>query len=511
MRRIPVLLTLILALIPGAVAGQEPPQAEAEMAAAATSEDDATQDTTTIEDLRKMLEAQATLLDKQAKELERQSDLIAQQQKDLESQRSALQALNTQVDQISLTQDTAPAKTKEMIEAREEIASQELQPETPTEILRAGEFPGSINLPGTNLSAKTGGFVRLGSVTSLDPIGSDDRFIVGSIPPDGSAVAGSTDRQTTISAKRSRMNLDVRMDSTVGQFRAFLEGDFAGDGGTENYRLRHAFGQYKGVLLGKTWSTLMDIAAIPEEVDFEGISAQINTRRPLMRFGALKFIGQSWAVSLEDPQASFTGGTGTGRFWDVAGRTTWTTDRGHLQLGLLLRSLTAQETREDGTAGPEDTDFGYGLSLSGSRRLNRFASDNIKWQVNAGEGIGTYINDLASVGGQDGVFNPETGELDLLSAFSGYTAYQRWWRPNDDDAFWSSLRSTFVYSYVYVDDYDYQPGESYKATQRTSLNLMASPIKQLDLGFEVIWGERRNKDSSSGEAWQYQVVATFRF
>ncbi len=485
---------------------QETPASEA-VAGAATEA--ASTETVTLDDLQAMLEAQRALIDAQAKQLDRQSDLIAQQTKDIETHRQALSSLQTQVDQIAQLQDAAPKRTQEMIEAREDLATQELQPETPTEILRAGDFPGSIHLPGTNLNAKYGGFVRLGSVTSFDPIGSDDRFIVGSIPPDGTAI-GAEDRRSVISAKRSRMNMDVRMDSTVGQFRAFIEGDFAGDGGTENYRLRHAFGQYKGLLMGKTWSTLMDLSAIPEEVDFEGISGQINVRQPQMRIGALKFVGRSWAIGLEDPSPSLTGGEGTGQLLDITGRTTWSTERGHLQLGLILRNLSGRPEMEDGTQGDEDKAFGYGFSLSGSRRLNRHDQDNLKWQINAGEGMGRYINDLASVGGQDGVFDPETGELEPLPVLSGYTAYQRWWSPRSDKL-WKSLRSTFVYSYVYVDDFDFQAGDAYKATQRTSFNLMLSPISALDLGFEFIWGERRNKDNSKGDAMQYQFVATFRF
>jgi hypothetical protein len=378
-------------------------------------------------------------------------------------------------------------------------------------VLRAGDFPGSIVLPGTDLSAKFGGFVRLSAVNSFSPIGSDDRFIVGSIPPEGEAQAISEAR-STISAKRSRLNVDVRMDSNVGVFRAFLEGDFAGEGGTENYRLRHAYGQYNKVLLGQTWSTLMDLTAIPEDVDFEGLSAQINVRHPLMRWAGLNLIGQNWGFALEDPQPSFTGGEGASTFSDIVMTTSWARARRRMQLGLLARTLTGNPTLEDGTEGEESDAFGYGLSLSGSIAANRRNElDNLKFQLNAGKGIGNYINDLRSIGGQDGVFDPETETLELLPVFAGYVGYQRWWRPTSDSSFFNSMRSTFVYSYVYIDNYDYQTGDAYKATQRVTGNLMLSPISSLDLGMEILYGSRRNKDNSKGEAWQWQLMATFRF
>jgi hypothetical protein len=305
------------------------------------------------------------------------------------------------------------------------------------------------------------------------------------------------------------------MDSCVGQFRAFVEGDFAGDGATENFRLRHAFGQYDQLLLGQTWSTFMDNAAIPEELDFEGLSGQINVRHPLLRWAGLKLVGQNWGFGLENPEPSLSGGDGVSELPDVAMNTSWNRERRHMQLGVLLRSLSGKPSLPGQNEGQEDSVFAYGLNLSGSVLLNRRNDlDNFKFQLNFGHGIGNYVNDLRSVGGQDGVFDPE-GHLEALPVFAGYVAYQRFWRTFERGPLKSDwvrgLRSTFVYSYVYVDNYSFQPGTSYHVTERISANLMASPVPSLDLGFEALWGERRNKDASNGHAFQWQVVATFRF
>ena len=523
MRRLPTLLTLLLLLVGAlpALAQEESPP--------------------TLEEMRQMLEAQHELIVKQGDELARQGQLLTHQQQTLDAitrvlgeaaARGTFPATATHSSSpkyaLASTQSTqdeslpAPEVAKKKGDAAEDSASQDkptsaqderLARETsvPTDILREGDFPGSIHLPGTDLNAKVGGFVRLSTVNNLDPIGSDDRFIVGSIPPEGEATAGEAAR-STISAKRSRVNMDIRMDSDVGLFRAFLEGDFAGDGGTENYRLRHAYGQFNKLLLGQTWSTFMDLSAIPEDVDFEGLSAQINVRHPLMRWAGLALIGQNWAFAFEDPEPSFSGGDGSSTFSDVVMNTSWSRSRRHMQLGLLGRTLKGKETLEDGTQGKADSALGYGLSLSGTVAANRRNNlDNLKFQLNAGKGIGNYVNDLRSIGGQDGVFDPETGRLELLPVFAGYVGYQRWWKPESDSAFVNTLRSTLVYSYVYIDNYDFQPGDAYKATQRATMNLMVSPISSLDLGMEFLWGSRRNKDNSLGEALQWQLVATFRF
>ena len=48
--------------------------------------------------------------------------------------------------------------------------------------------------------------------------------------------------------------------------------------------------------------------------------------------------------------------------------------------------------------------------------------------MNGGQGVGRYINDLSSLGGQDGVFDPATGDFELLPAFGWFVGYERMWK-----------------------------------------------------------------------------------
>ena len=90
---------------------------------------------------------------------------------------------------------------------------------------------------------------------SIGALGSEDRFVTSSIPSHGSPEAGKTDR-TVLSPAPSRLNTDLRVATPQGDLRAFIEGDFAGP--ARGYRLRHAFGQWRGVTAGQTWSTFSD-------------------------------------------------------------------------------------------------------------------------------------------------------------------------------------------------------------------------------------------------------------
>ena len=124
------------------------------------------------------------------------------------------------------------------------------------------------------------------------------------------------------------------------------------------------------------------------------------------------------------------------------------------------------------------------------------------FQFNAGDGIGRYVNDTNTIGGEDAVFGP-TGSLEALPMFAGYVAYQHWWT--------ESMRSTLNVSWVDINNSDFEPGEAYKRTYRSAINVIWSPIARIDLGGEFIWGRRENKDDENATASQIQLSTKYRF
>lgn len=461
---------------------------------------------------------QMTLAELQEMVLQQQQ-LLEQQSQLIEAQTLAINSLRTQFDQLAQAAgQVSPELTDEELALQERLAKveEELQkpPDTPENVLTAGEFPGSMRIPGTNMAMKFGGNVRLGVTDSFDPIGSTDRFVAGTIPVAETETGDLFNEGFVISAKRSRLNWDMRLDSSYGQFRAFVEGDFAGTAGSsEVLRLRHAYGQYNRFILGQTWSTLMDTAAIPEDVDFEGLNAQINVRQPELRW--IKGLGNNRPFSLgfEDPSPSVTGGAGISRFPDSVATLKKEGDWGHLQLGAILRNIVGIPLDEVGAElrDQEDATFGWGLSFSGNLAARKWDErDNFKFQLNVGDGLGRYINDLGTVGGFDAAFDPETLDLKTLPVVAAYGAFQHWWALNPFGLF-KAVRSTVVYGYVRVEDLDFLPDDFYHSTQRASVNWLWSPISQIDLGMEFLWGSRTNKNRERGNARQLQFVATFRF
>jgi hypothetical protein len=360
------------------------------------------------------------------------------------------------------------------------------------------DFPGAWHLPGTNAALAIGGFVKTDVVYNFDPLQIADRFIVGSIPVGVSESTGD-EAQSSITADQSRLNFDLREQSEFGTMRAFIEGDFAGSG--ETFRLRHAFGQWRRMLAGKTWSTFVDPEASPEEIDFEGLNARINVRQAQIR--VMPKFGQKYEMqlSIEDPNPQIQNGTGITRNPDavVAGRFSLY-ERLHMKLALIGR-----EIRGESETGNVEKQYAWGTSLSG-----RFSTpslgprDNIQFQFNTGDGIGRYVNDLSSIGNYDGIFDPGTGELQLFDVTAGYVALQHWWGGQQ-------LRSNFIAGYVDVNSPGFLGGDAYDNTLRFSSNLIWSPIPRIDIGGEYLWGQRENIDGDSGQATQLQFAVRYRF
>jgi hypothetical protein len=441
-----------------------------------------------------------SLRENQDDELKSRSETIAKQNQQIDDQREMLLAMQTQLDQQSeikpeeLSDEDVELRSR--LETLEEsIANSRDASDTAFD---KESFPNSMAIPGSNAALRTGGFVKMNIIESFDPLGTDDRFIAGSIP----VPQQESDPSAAMTVSQSRLNWDLRDQTEYGVMRAFIEADFAGVGDT--FRLRHAFGQYRDILAGKTDSTFMDSQASPEELDFEGINGRINVRQPEIRYFPVIGKDLNMRIALEAPDPQVTGGAGISQWPDIVTslRRIWF-DSWHVQTSLIFRQITATWIEDPAV---KDKETGWGISISGKTATqfwNPVSRNSFMFQINYGEGYGRYVNDLGEVRGQDAVFNPMTGEMSTLPVFSGYLAYQHWWRED--------LRSTFNASWVEVDNEDFQAPDSYNKTLRAAANLIWSPIPRIDLGAELIWGERKNKDYQRATASQLQLSSKYRF
>jgi uncharacterized coiled-coil protein SlyX len=449
-------------------------------------------------------------------------DLVREQRDVIDRQQETIDALEKRLDEVESLALSSHNRLEELDErapdadvgaaVEERLAelesSIEALPEK-TDIVSAGEFPGSFKIPGTDAAMKIGGQVRFTGINSFDAIGSEDRFVTSSIPIAGTEDAGKESRVTYI-ASPSRLNFDMRTPTGVGSMRAFIEADYAGSGGA--FRLRHAFGQWRKFLIGQTWSTFADPEAEPDGIDFEGLNAISLFRKPQVRWTTPFGKRNSVSLALENPAPDVTGAAGLNQVPDVIARVRWEPERvrgplrllqgiGHVQAAAIVRQVRAEPAEAPNTT---ISTGGFGFNVSGRMAPGLWKEeDDLTWAVYAGRGIGSYINDLRTLGGQDAVYDPATDALEALPVGAAYVGYQHWWN--------TQLRSTATFGWVYVGNVDIQPGEALHQTVRYSINLSWSPIPRLDLVGEFLSGQRLNKNGDKGTASQWQFGTRFRF
>lgn len=356
-------------------------------------------------------------------------------------------------------------------------------------------FKGSFLIPGTETRVRIGGFARVDVLHDFRPIGSIDDFIVSTIPIDTVSSADNT----TIHARETRFNLELRRPTALGNLRVLLENDFFGSSGERAFNLRHAYGQVANLLGGFTVSTLQDVDARPDTLDYEGPPGRISARQAQLRYTRRLANSQSLAFAVEEPKPNIdvTDDRATVRSpWpDMVVRYRVESRRSHLQIGGLFRSLGGFANAGD----QEVQVLGTALSVSGSWGPN--TRSVLLLQMAGGRGFSRYIKDTSSLG-LDVVVDSQ-GALRAVPLLSGIAAWQRVWSER--------IRSTFAVSLVHVDHVDGMSADAYRESRYVSANILhsGSPFTigiEYDMGRLAVQDGRTNWDARLQLALQYDLV-----
>jgi len=362
-------------------------------------------------------------------------------------------------------------------------------------IVTAGDFEGSISMPGSTASMRIGGYIQADVGYDFDSLGFSDSLNLRTIPLDGSSSDG---REVFRShARYTRLNFDVRDQTAWGEFRSFLELDFFGSGNdtTNNYTpvLRHAAAGVGDVYVGQYWSQFVDIAASPEGPN--NPFAVPIVRNPGIRWRT--DLNESWRVALgiEDPAGDLSGDSArlaSDSMPNVTGYVQYTQPWGRVRiagLGLQLESTT-------------DSVYTGGVNVSGRINLPVFGEkDNLAFAAQAGEGFAHYYATLANVG-LEGVV-ADDGTVEATGVLAGHLSYQHWWT--------DALRSTFKISAV---EFDSPTGSNETATEGGSslaFNLFWTPVKNGTFGIEYVYADREVVNGLTGEGSRLSAQARFDF
>jgi len=426
-------------------------------------------------------------LEARVAQLEKMVEQLMAQQQQTQTQVSETQ---TQITEVKTAQAQMPKP-----------APEGKQPIQGTTIMTAAN-------PGTAFSY--GGFIKMDAMatdTSDGRIadGSSGRlFYVPSTIPVGDDSADGGDAYADFHAQFSRFWFSADHVTEGGdKFKAYIEADMFGGGNntlvgnetsTNTYAvsLRQAYVSWNEWLAGQTWSNFMDVNALPDAVDFVGpTDGTIFVRQAQVRYTK-----GAWSFSAENPQTTVTTfqnlgtrfNTGDNIAPDVTARWITKGDWGHFTIAGMLRQFKALD----------ETDTGFAASVSG--KFNLGDSDDIRYAVNAGSGIGRY---MAFGLGTDVVQNAD-GDIEALDGYGGFVAWRH--------AFSPKLRGNLMYSAAHFDNDTALTG--FGVTERAHsfhANLIYSPFPKLDVGAELIYGERFLEDDREGDLKRLHTHVKYSF
>ncbi|MCL4758135.1 MAG: porin [Rhodocyclaceae bacterium] len=371
--------------------------------------------------------------------------------------------------------------------------------------MTAGDEEGTFKLPGSNTSIGVYGYVQLDAYKDLKGRQAGDWAAdIGSQP-----VAGDDRRsgKTNFTARTSRLGVRTITPTSYGLLRTKLEADFNkgsdGDMAISNsygFRLRHAYGEIDGdwgtLLAGQTWSTFMNLDAMPETLDFNGHGSSAFVRQPMLRYTAKLGAGGDLAIALENPASMSDGwindpqaAPNIDKRPDLIVNWTKAFDRGFVS----AQGLSTTYRYDDG-AGLTDTRRGWGFGLGGAFSVTD--ADTLIAQYTTGKGLGRYLPTtsyhIASFDGAD---------IRLYRSNSYVVGWTRAWSDR--------VRTNLAWGSTRIRDH-HEAGDS-KRMDEGFVNVIMGIAENTELGFEYSYGKRRTYSGLTGERRRIQTSLNFGF
>ncbi|MBL7857557.1 MAG: porin [Cyclobacteriaceae bacterium] len=366
------------------------------------------------------------------------------------------------------------------------MISEGMQAQTPEE--KKELPPGWWLIPRTSTQIKFGGYIKFDLIHDFNPIASPDFFDVSKIPTDG-----SKGQNTNLIAKETRLFIDTRTPSKMGEIRTYVEGDFYGSGGA--FRLRHAFIEVGDKwLAGQWWSNFMDENIIPNTLDFEKPAAYAFARHAMFRYKHNISEHAYFALAIEQPSTNAQAPSQPGKFEsplpDLTGRYRITKDWGHLQVSAFAARLDYRFT-----SGEKDEVFLWAGNISG--QFNFFEKkDKFFYQVVYGEGASRYRGALSAA-------IDENGELKAMKDLGFTVGYEHRWSP--------AFTSLLVLNKGSVDNLAGQPSSAIHQASYGAANVLWHFTDRAFAGVEYLWGLLQTNNGENGIANRIQFSVKYSF
>lgn len=324
-----------------------------------------------------------------------------------------------------------------------------------------------------DVDAELYGYARLSMSYDID-----EDISNGTQSGNPNSITGSdVDGHFGASAAQSRIGLTATNDDGV-TFK--IEGDFA----PGNFRLRHAYGSYNGVLAGQTWSNYTSFVGSTPTLDFNGVVGNAGYQS---RTAQLRYTTGPMSFSIEDPKSDVVNGrdstpTFTARFENSAGGISYS-----------AAALVKQNSYE--TASNDDSTLAFGAFGAA-----RFA-----------------LSDMISL---QGAINYVDGATQYLYLSGGTDTYLDGTSLENNSGMGGTLGASFklgggnsvnvAYGITTLDD-DGLGATDTETNQNLFVNYMWAPVQNVMMGVEYGYFENEKQNGNSEDANRVMFAAQYNF
>ncbi|MGC8120812.1 DcaP family trimeric outer membrane transporter [Marinobacter sp. VGCF2001] len=304
-------------------------------------------------------------------------------------------------------------------------------------------------------------------------------------------------------ANTSRIGLSVMSPQDV---KVVVEFDFDNNDSLEP-RLRHAYGEYQGVLIGRNWSNYNSFVGNTSGLDFDSLPGLAGTQG---RTEQIRYTSGPFSVSLEEPANSVGNGLdadGDPELKDTKSGTPAFTARMEDSAGGLAYSaaVMVKQTAYD-TGSDDDSAIGYAAFLAGKFAVTDMIS--IQGAINYGDGATGYVYRAGGNFGQYDAYVDADDDIETVEAYGG--------------AIGASVslgggRSVNLGYGMATVDLDDAVDDTALTSAVTDTNTMAflnyqwSPVEKVKMGVEYAYLETETQGGDDGDANRLMFLAQYSF
>jgi len=297
--------------------------------------------------------------------------------------------------------------------------------------------------------------------------------------------------------QQSRLGVKVKHASGVA---ITVEGDFRGSGHSAgSLRMRHAYGEYKGFLVGRAWSNSISFVGITPVLDFDSPAGSFGSWD---RTEQIRYTSGPVSFSLEDPSAQAT--------LDGTGRTSAPAFTARFEgsgdvLSYAASTALTQVTSDDGTT--DDSAMGYAVSGGGKLKLSDMFS--VQGSVSYTDGASGYLWRSGS-----NYYGPSAymdgNSIETITGYGGNIGVSMAMGGG------RSINVLYAMTTLDLDDAIAVPGGTAVNTdaetnQQILVNYMWTPVKNVMMGVEYAYLDQETVAGVSSDANRLMFAAQYSF